>query len=368
MLTGIKNTSKNIFIDCHTHTFIMKHVPSDFLPFNLYWILNSLFCYNIIRTVGKFIIPIRGDVLDRGIKFAKFSRTGNQHRVFEKFINDNPKVDSFVVLAMDFDYMGFKKAPEISYIEQLLELKKLKEIYGDKIQPFVMADPRRPDVLKLVKQAIEEWGFTGVKMYPPLGYTISDFSPEFLKYMEDNQVPIITHCSTNCATYYRGDDINKVIGKSCHYPSEFLKYQDKSNREKTDLFSFPLEYSIVLEKYPNLKLDLAHFGGNDQWKDRMDGKPYVWSDYIIQLCTKYPNVYTDLSYVMSDKSRHGELVKLLKTNPHMRNKILYGTDWYLVSLDEYNITDFALQLRTNIGEESFNEILINNVNFLKFKK
>ena len=61
--------------------------------------------------------------------------------------------------------MGAGKVPR-SYDEQLSKLYELKEEYPQ-ILPFIHIDPRREGVIDLLKKCVEEWGFKGVKLYPP---------------------------------------------------------------------------------------------------------------------------------------------------------------------------------------------------------
>ena len=351
-------------IDIHTHIFNFNHIPSNFLPFGLQKIVENSIGYSIVSFISKRIIPWKGDIFDRVAKFLEFSKVKSQEQVYNELISINSSLENLAltVLSMDFEYTGMKK-PKISFLEQIEELHQLKLKYQDRIFPFVMADPRRNDILQLVKKCIEEYKFTGVKLYPPLGYTINDFDDEFLKYLEDNQIPIITHCSQNAATHLE-KDVDKRIKKCCHYPELILKYKHESLQKKCDIFSNPDEYLIALRKFPKLRIDFAHMGGNDEWERRMEDEHPTWSDKIFEMCKNYENVYTDISYVMSETDRHFELLKCILKYPHLRNKLLYGTDQYLVELDEYKLNNFPKDFKNNVGNIVFSEMMNNNARFL----
>lgn len=83
-----------------------------------------------------------------------------------------------------------------------------------------------------------------------------------------------------------------------------------------------------------LRRRLEGFG--DKARPSIDGDRIVyaknWVRSIVSLCTDYPNVYTDLSYLIINPEKTGLLQKLaglLSARPGMMNKIMFGTDWYL---------------------------------------
>jgi hypothetical protein len=76
-------------------------------------------------------------------------------------------------------------------------------------------------------------------------------------------------------------------------------------------------------------------------------------------------VYTDISYTAYDK----ELLPFLKVlvNTHgLREKILYGSDIYMVQLMGTE-REFSIYLRGYLGEEDFHQIAVTNPErFLSF--
>ena len=78
----------------------------------------------------------------------------------------------------------------------------------------------------------------------------------------------------------------------------------------------------MLDKYPKLKVCLAHLGGanevrrSDPNADQNDLQladeypPYLkdnWSDQVVELMKQYENVYSDISYTLSDTKALGSL-------------------------------------------------------------
>ncbi|MBQ8680986.1 MAG: amidohydrolase family protein [Treponema sp.] len=200
--------------------------------------------------------------------------------------------------------------------------------------------------------------FWGIKMYVALGYPpyfgidedktkkifpmLSEKNLEdakkvmesFYNYCSDNKIPITCH----------GSPQGMTIADPSIYFKEYLKYCDisvPSNFPSTpqnfmngigliDSFSSPESWKIVLEKYPNLKLCIAHFGGGrfmdgtffsekDDSLFNVDSNSvyYNWMKDISDRINKYQNVYTDLScysLVGNDKdAKYGcSLYKLYK--------------------------------------------------------
>lgn len=84
-------------------------------------------------------------------------------------------------------------------------------------------------------------------------------------------------------------------------------------------FSNPDRIATVLEKFPDLTLIAAHFGGYS-----------VWDEAVEKLC-KYPNVYVDCSSSMAMISAEKATEIIHK---YGAEKVLYATDFPMWPLDE----------------------------------
>ncbi|MBS3772446.1 MAG: amidohydrolase family protein, partial [Bacteroidales bacterium] len=188
--------------------------------------------------------------------------------------------------------------------------------------------------------------FIGFKMYPPLGYKPLDLRLPYLHdKLEDGDcfygrceregIPILAHCSPG--------------GMSTHEMKLYMQYDGRDRKPATDeempeetrkrLFSpegyfwtnyvHPRAWREVLFRFPKLKLCLAHFGG-DEWKRGLDSD---WITEIIALTKEYSNVYTDFSCWDIHKAKES-FAQVLgnRQNAHLKNKILFGTDWYMTLL------------------------------------
>lgn len=348
--------------NCHTHIFTTKNVPDDYFPLKLKDILAR-------RHTSDFIVKLLHDLnpnddSDRWDHLAAFLNVGNcnsQLEIFRLLKGFYPTDSKFVVLSMDMTYMKAGKLDQ-SFEDQLEELVAIKRQYSSQMLPFICVDPRRPDVLDLVRRYIEEHDFQGIKLYPPLDYyPFDDRLRPVYAYAEQNNVPITTHCSRG-GVYYRG----KITAAMRKHPKTNKPYPDqRENRDKfTEHLADPSNYIYVLEEFPNLRLCLAHFGGESEWKRYLTtskgkaGKD--WFSYIRDelFIDKYPNVYADISYTAHNRDFH-PLLKVILQEPKVRPRVLYGSDFYMAERTSSERA-FSVGLRAFLGEQDYWQIAETN--------
>ena len=107
-----------------------------------------------------------------------------QEVIIQRMQSYYPANSKFVFLTMDMEFMDAGDPPK-KFKEQLEELATLKkkDIYKDKMFPFIFIDPRRiaakkeegkdfigQEFVNQAKQYIIDGTFQGLKLYPPIGY------------------------------------------------------------------------------------------------------------------------------------------------------------------------------------------------------
>lgn len=247
-------------------------------------------------------------------------------------------------------------------IRQMIELKN-NAAYKDMIFPFLAIDPRRPGIAEYAKANVGKGKlFIGVKLYCPTGFSPTDpllFGPDGEKggiyaFCEENGIPVTVHNSDGgFATLSKSVKVSGHIqfnNQLIKLDNEMLTFKtsimDKDAiKERAFTLNHPLIWEKVAEKYPNLLLNLAHFGGGKQLDAALDAPADIdlWSNRIIALL-KNPayHVYTDLScYSDMDvmrKFRASAVYQEIKT------RTLYGSDYILLLLFENdfnrNVDDF----------------------------
>jgi len=312
----------------------------------------------LITRFLKWLTQVTGTRrFERMAAFAGVGSRESQEDIFNILQGYYPSDTEFIVLPMDFSYMGAGRSKQ-SYLDQLGELRQLKRdpLIGPRIHPFVAVDPRRPDFFEMTQDLIQNQGFTGIKIYPALGFfPFDDRLTKLWEWAESEQIPVMSHCSRG-GVYFRGSP--QEISRPSGSHREFSLVE--SNAEWTDQLSDPVCFRRVLRSFPKLKVCLAHMGGEDecdQWLS--ESWPYHlrqsnWLSVILGLMKEYPNVYTDLSYTGYQPKLH-PLMHVLIRDPGTGARILFGSDFYMVH-QHATEREFSIRLRSLLSEDEFRRI------------
>jgi predicted TIM-barrel fold metal-dependent hydrolase len=221
---------------------------------------------------------------------------------------------------------------------------------GVRIHPFIAFDPVRQalsgkDVktpLDLVQSAIMEYGFVGVKVYPPMGWrptgnadlpwmtnpSGAEVDAALVKLYDwcvMEQVPITAHCN------------------SSNYASP--KYEGLPG---------PAGWIEVLQQYPDLHINLGHFGGGHE-HEAADG----WAWTIAAAMNQYDHLYADLGNhpVYDAPVRDGYRTWLVErfddaSTDHIVDHLMFGSDWYMDALHPRSdhFLDDCEALYENLGD------------------
>ena len=154
--------------------------------------------------------------------------------------------------------------------------------------------------------------FAGVKLYPPLGFDPwPDDGEEREKvellygFCERLEIPIITHCD---------DRGFRVI-----------------SMEEAFAFTAPSRYRAALERFPRLKIDLAHLGRQYSAR-RGRAAAAEWFDDALDLVVAYDGVYADVSFNGVEPAYYERLADALAVldgaaRAKIESRLLFGTDF-----------------------------------------
>ncbi len=342
-----------MFYNSHIHTFTNADVPMKFLPLGLVRILASRNGFKTISKGLNWLNPFSDqDIFDRYARFINIGKLGSQKAIFKECMRFYPADTRFCILSMDLSYMAAGKVSR-PFEDQLMELSDLRKSYPQVI-PFMHIDPRRPGVLKLLIKGVEEWGFKGIKIYPPLGYFPYDerLYPAY-KYCEQKGLPVISHCSPFNPVHFRGskNDLKEILSRS----KTQIDFKG-TNKELCANFANPKNWEYVLNDFGNLKICLAHFGSAHYWDKYLENPDDSenWFVMIKEMLPRYRNLYTDISFTMNN-AKYFPLLKVLLADKALQNKVLFGSDYYMVET-ETTERQFSLDLRAFLGEENFERI------------
>ncbi len=301
--------------------------------------------------------------------------------IVKKMFNDYLEVDLFTPLMMDMEYWLKDKTIRTPFKTQVDCMKKLiiknNSANTVKIHPFIAFNPERvrrnkEEEFEIIKNALENDGFIGIKLYSPLGYkpvnnNISESSIELSKnsrehgaqydeilkelfiYCSEHKIPITTHCNSNGANAYSGS------GNLAH-PKYWEEVLDK-------------------EKFKDLKINFAHFGGDERLLNHRtdDANGGNWALKITQLMREHKNIYADLSYqpmILSSKKEDyvEELVSRCEDFPELKKRLMYGSDWHMLATTKHYenyLHEFQKIFNDNFFLQEREDFFSNNaINFL----
>ncbi|MBT3243102.1 MAG: amidohydrolase family protein [Bacteroidetes bacterium] len=392
---------------------ILKPTVILWLPFVLiYKVLRWLLriALDFLRWDSIFSDEFKG-LIRRYITLARYSIHYKDQASIYTFLKKNyPTESKFIALSMDMEFMEAGK-PATSYMDQIEELKRISSRHPE-LHPFISLDPRRivktrknkrvQDYSEYFETNLREKSFSGIKIYPANGYY--PFDKELIPSYEfalKHNIPIITHCNRG-PVFYRGrkkDEWKKHPILEYNHKGGDMKpipLLQKSNANFTSNFTHPMNYHCLLDKnllsgylgedkdLSKLKICLAHFGGNKEWDDyRKDAfNDYnnniapvslteynkkintlthkntkriwwhaSWLSVIYDLMVRYDNVHADVSFILY-KQESFPLLKYLLHDDKVKHKILFGTDYYVVSQKSVDKVLYQ-NLRSYLGEELF---------------
>lgn len=198
-------------------------------------------------------------------------------------------VNKCVILPLDF---GRIEEPRITielYNEWVFESARN---FSDRIIPFIGVDPMRGErALELVKKFERKYDARGVKIYPGTGFRPDDESlKDFWRLVDDLELIVITHAGASWGP----------LLEDCNHPVYFKK---------------------VLQKYPSIKLVIAHLGGK-------------WRSETYELAKRFKNVYADCSALQGWLPSHPEAAveRLREAAAVMPDRLLFGSDWPLFDM------------------------------------
>jgi predicted TIM-barrel fold metal-dependent hydrolase len=346
----------------HIHTFTTEDIPEKFLPFGLVRLLAKKKLV-VARWLLRTFHPLSTkEEIDRYFSFINTAKLDSQKKIFFKCSDEYPIGSRFIILPMDMAYMGAGKVPR-NYYDQLEELQA--QLPSTAIR-FIHVDPRREDMIKKFPSLIQDKGFRGMKLYPPLGiYPYDQRLLPFYAYCEKYKLPVIAHGSPGNPVHYKGsyDELYKLLGVD----GSVEPYKSMNKKELCVKFTHPANYVDILLRYPNLNICTAHFGSVHWERYLKNDFNDNWVEIIITMIESYPNFWTDISYTMHDEKYWPMLKVLLLTNEKLRSRVLFGSDFYMNEVEGIE-KEWSVNFRAYMGEELFTQLAeINPREFLKEK-
>ena len=229
------------------------------------------------------------------------------------------KTDYFNDLPL-FDYMNFyniEKCAQIAVNESDNEnVIRVVSQHPEKLFGLAYINVRKMDeYLAKLRQGVKDGIFRGVKMHP---------------YVEDYQLddPKIYPIYETCLEL----DIPVLFHTGVLHFNKWVTASDTDNFDaKTSCIGYPVQFGNVLERYKDLKIIFAHFGGN-------------FYPEFLSLCERFDNAYMDTAWLDHYSERNLPPVTVQSWIEHAvkflgSQKILYGgEDIYPTDIEKCNLT------------------------------
>lgn len=202
---------------------------------------------------------------------------------------DGAGVDKAVILPLDF---GLVEEPGIGIEDYNQWVFESCEEYKDRLIPFVGVDLNRGDKAReLIQRFIRDYDAKGIKVYPATGFRPNDERlVDFWKLLDDYGMVVVSHSGASLGP----------LDEECNHP---------------------ILYREVLERFPSLRVVIAHLGGK-------------WKLETYELARTHDNIYADCSAVQGWLPSEPEITieRLEEAALHMHDRLVFGTDWPLFDL------------------------------------
>ncbi len=342
--------------NCHVHLFTTRHVPKNY-PY--FWLRLFKRWPSLIRVIA-WVVAFLGqqaaaDKLHRMRRFQKEAQKGSQQAILENVKRHYPSNTRFVVLPMEMSAFGYGKPLDDlrAQHDELAKLARHPEL-GASVIPFATIDPRADPHAQELWRAVDTHAFKGVKIYPRLGFAPDDpvLMQQVYPRLQAEGLPLMTHCS-------RGG----VQG--LHLPDHFA-----------DLFTEPEAYCSILRKFPDLRVCLAHFGGQRDWQAYVnpegpdplrDEFSRNWLRGIRRMIEggEWPGLWTDISYTLFNFDDYVPFLRMFllgedDKHERLRRRVLFGSDFYMTRQEKLSEKAVCFRLRNALGEEVFRRIADEN--------
>ncbi len=264
------NNYNGMIIDGHCHISSSYFIPPEFYKGLALNIQVKLRATGIEKSLSTIL-----DMFEKG----------NKDHMGDRLIKemDSSGIDMSVLLLPDFSYV---MDTQLSIAEMFSCHYDILKKHPDRFFVFAGVDPRwGSDGIDLFEKGVKEYGFKGLKLYPPCGYSPSDESLfPYYEICRQHNLPVLLHIGPTSPT---------------------LEFK----------FSSPKMIDKAAFNFPDVNFILAHGGVNEI----MD---------TVLMCAYRPNVYTDISAFLGSLDPNGwvtALQSLFKQN--INHKIIFGTDW-----------------------------------------
>ena len=305
-----------------------------------------------VGDVGRYV---------RWVRLLKRYRWQILAKLMKTYSEDHGCVDLFTPALVDFQYW-LSDPPKTRLQSQYELMSRISRLVAPRMHPLAAFDPWRESLfpggddgsLKWVQLAVLEWGFIGVKLYPPMGFApLGNDELDFTRIGQSDSKKF-------------GERLDEIMRSFFQWTVEhdvpIMAHAGDSNESKKDFGkrAGPEFWEKALKEFPTLKVNLAHFGGHEELEN-----PKGWPAQFIKLMNDYENVYADLGHfesILSDEDAESileSLGNLILDNPILKERLMFGTDWSMIARLK-NADNYFEKMLEGLASR-FNDDVIGNI-------
>ena len=301
------------------------------------------------EAMARSLLSGRGTV-SRHVQWAQWL-TRPRREIVERAVSlygEGHGIILFTPALIDFS-QWLEDEPRSRIEDQIRVMERIQRLpLGTAVHCFAPYDPwrqirdeddgRRPSALDLVTWAVQEMGFVGVKLYPPMGFLPAGNAEVRQSYPARAEAvpdfPRRLDAALDQLYAWAAEEGVAIMAHASNSNGAADEYSERAN---------PKSWGPVLERYPSLRLNLAHFGG---FEGRISDASLedTWEAAVGRLITEDRGVYADVSYFSevlgepADGPERQQLAKLMGQflrayDPDLMHQ-MYGSDWIMVGLEE----------------------------------
>jgi predicted TIM-barrel fold metal-dependent hydrolase len=256
-----------------------------------------------------------------------------------------------------------ERPADLPHIHGFVPFDPLRQAIYDKI-----GGPAADSPLAIVENAIMLQGFIGVKLYPPMGFRASDNAragndfPCWVRFGKGSLGYDETWSGRGHGNDGLGNEPGALLDAALmklfewcaanHAP--IMAHTNNSNGAGPGYGSRadPMYWQPVLQKFPTLRVNFAHFGGFNEafvkGRLNLDALNKTWEWTIGRMVSAAPDrpIFADISYFSEVLDGHSQqrkdalacMRRFRETFPNSDRILLYGTDWSMIGHEDKFIT------------------------------
>lgn len=280
-------------------------------------------------------------------------------------------VDLMLPSMVDYDYWLKKGAATLTTLKTQVQLmRQIAILTGGRVHAFVPFDPlrqvafdlghSREDSLALVKQAVTEDGFVGVKLYPPMGFSVlGNIERDGTGFWRQDWLPWWADRSDLGS---RLDGAMRELFKWCQLEQvPVMGHTSESNgpTKEFEALTDSKYWAMALDEFPRLRVSFGHFGSStpvakglararafsnlmNQGSTASGSLAFADAGYFVEVISKEPDLQSLVQQLYEETSAKGDAALV--------NRFMYGTDW------EMTLTEGAVKGYLEGFERMFSDL------------